>query len=105
MPKRQYEILLPFRYSDGRDYDPVTLYNAKQQFMTMVGGMTADSVVRTVCRGNDPSDRYEYEAIRLTVDLDDSPAAAQAVRDYKSVLSEQFDESDIYVTSRVFDVV
>jgi hypothetical protein len=104
MRRQRFEVLLPIRYNDGRDVEQRKLYDSKEELMAQFGGITADGVVRTGSWTDSVGVRYDDETIRLTVDINDTDESLAAIREYKSVLIDRFQQKDVYIVSWSIDV-
>jgi hypothetical protein len=105
MQRQRYEVLLPIRYNDGRDVDPRQIYDSKEELMAKFGGMTADGIVRSGSWLDSEGTRYDDETIRLTVDIDDTDEALDAIRSYKSTLIDRFQQKEIYIVRWAIEVL
>ena len=104
MLRRRYEILLPLRHNDGR---PVTEDKLNQTREELVERFDGVSVLPQSILGIWVHEgvRYEDTSVRLTVDVDDSPANRQFFIEFKQTLLARFEQLEIYVASYPVDIL
>lgn len=101
---RRYEILLPFRFNDGRPVPPElvaeTVIRLREQFgavssenQTIQGQWQHEGVV------------YRDDLARLFVDVADTPENRQYFRQFKEQVKTDFQQLDIWLTSYPIDVL
>jgi hypothetical protein len=105
MPRWRFEVLLPIRYNEGDEVEARKIYDSKEELMSHFGGLTADGIVRAGSWRDADGIRYDDETIRLTVDIDNTPAAIGTMTAYKANLLDRFRQKEIYIVSWAIDVL
>ena len=98
MSFRRYEILLPTRYNDGAPVEAERIDLVLEELSDRFGGITFHP---EQLRGAwlHHGERFEENNVRLVVDVEDSPAAADFFVRYKQTLKERFRQIDIWIIS------
>jgi hypothetical protein len=100
----RFEILLPLFYNDGRPVEPAKFLATDDELVKEFGATSTD---RVVVRGQwmYQSTVYSDQLIRVRVDVEDAPGNWDAMRRFKEVLKQRFDQMDIWITAHRIEIV
>ena len=98
MSFRRYEIILPTRYNDGAPVEAERIDLVVEELSNRFGGITFHPEhLRGVWLYQD--EHFEESNVRLVVDVDDTPAAADFFVRYKQTLKQRFRQIDVWIIS------
>lgn len=94
----RFEVLLPRRYNDGAD---IEFEKFKLTWTELIERFEALTVEPTPRHGywTHELERFEDDLVKLVLDLDDTEATEQFMRDYKRRLKERFEQIDIWIVA------
>lgn len=94
MSFRRYEILLPIRYNDGALVEAEKFDLVIEELSDRFGGVTFQPEhLRGVWLHE--GQKFDEANVRVVVDVEDSPEAAEFFGRYKKLLKERFRQIDI----------
>ncbi len=102
MRKRRYEILLPLKFNDGQPVPAEALYQTREELLARFDGLNVlPHPLLGICLHE--GQRYEDEAVRLKVDVDDTEENQFFFVNFKATLLERFQQLEIYIISYPID--
>ena len=98
MSFRRYEILLPIRYNDGSEVEPRQFWETAKELVEHFGAL---SYLREPIHGiwTHQGRSFEDDAVRLYVDVEDTPENAAFFASYKAKLKQRFRQIDLWLVS------
>ena len=98
MSFRRYEILLPTRYNDGAPVEAEKFDLVIEELSDRFGGITFHpEYLRGIWLHQ--GQKFEEANVRVVVNMEDSPEAADFFARYKQILKERFRQIDIWIVS------
>ena len=100
---RRFEILLPLQFNDGRDVPSDLLAEAVLEVVGRFGGV---SYYNNLIRGQWKHSEIVYRDnnTKIVIDVDDTDANRQWMRDYKARWKEKLEQLELWLISYEIDV-
>jgi hypothetical protein len=95
---RRYEVLLPLRFNDGREIPPEWLAEAVLEIVDHFGAASYETQ-RVEGHWRHGGVIYRDDLVKIVVDLPDSPAPRQWMRDFKGRWKARLEQIELWMVS------
>ena len=98
MSSSRFEILLPTRYNDGTAVEEDRIAQTRRDLIAEFGAITW-CPERLQGLWSHQGRVFEDSNIKVTIDVEDTPAVQRFFQNYKNTLKERFRQIDIWIVS------
>jgi hypothetical protein len=101
---RRYEILLPLRFNDGQSVPDALISDTLIELENRFGAVSWETqIIRG--RWRHEKEVYSDDLMRVVIDVEDLVEHRQFFGDFKQRLKARFRQIEIYMTTRLIDVI
>ena len=101
---RRFEILLPLQFNDGREVPGGLIADTISELeMEFGAGSSETQVLQGIWRHE--GELYRDNLMRVSVDVEDSPASFEFFSAFKQRLQQRFEQLEIWITTHPIEAV